>query len=168
MGRRKQSIPADFFALGANKPPSDEENKMRLIENCASRSMIYHVSRFLLDELGTGHKENIYKRGMVYLLNNNARVLATETEKPVPIDLDFEGKEVQLGIGYIDVIASFKHGEDLPSEQVIIEIKCARSINEYHGLQIRKYMKGLRVNKGLVVNFRDGSSDELQVEVVDI
>jgi len=89
--------------------------------------------------LGPGLLENAYKECLFYKLSKAG--LFVEKEKPIP--LVFDG--VTLDCGYrIDLLVE---------NQIVVELKSVKKIEDIHMSQILTYMKLGKFKVGLLINF---------------
>jgi len=93
---------------------------------------------YVFNELGHGFLESVYREAMTVALTQ--RDLAVEREKSV--EVRFRGEVV--GIFRTDLVVANK---------VIIELKCARSIDSNHEAQLLNYLKATEFEVGLLLNF---------------
>jgi len=89
--------------------------------------------------LGPGLLESAYQRCLAYELKFNS--IPFEMEVPMPVGY----KGICLDVGYrIDIIIN---------EQLIVELKSVKKINNLHKAQILTYMKLSAIETGLLINF---------------
>lgn len=90
------------------------------------------------NELGLGFLESVYREAMLVALRKKG--LLVEREKSV--EVRFRGEVV--GVFRTDlVVANF----------VIVELKCARTIDSNHEAQLLNYLKATHYEVGLLLNF---------------
>jgi len=89
-------------------------------------------------ELGPGFLESIYHKALCIALSN--RQIAFETQKPVVVH--FEGAEA--GTHKLDLVIE---------NELIVELKAVRTLNEIHEKQLRSYLKASNLRVGLLLNF---------------
>jgi GxxExxY protein len=90
-------------------------------------------------ELGPGLLESAYENCLAYELNQDE--IHVETQKPLPLVY----KEVKLECGYrVDLFVE---------KEVVVEIKAVDGINDLHLAQTLTYLKLLRKEIGLILNF---------------
>jgi len=92
----------------------------------------------VMNELGLGFLEAVYKNALIVLLRDYGFVVHQE----VPFDILFRGKTV--GRYKADIIVDNK---------VIVELKCHKSILPEHKAQVINYLKASGLTTGLLVNF---------------
>jgi len=104
--------------------------------------------------IGPGSKEKVYQKALEQMLHN-AGIVAL-SEKAVPIY--FNGSCV--AVGYADIVVQ---------NRLVVELKAtASTIQISHVNQCRQYMRCLRIERGLVVNFpQHQSSTTKNVEIFD-
>ena len=89
--------------------------------------------------LGPGLLENAYKECLFYKLSQFG--FYVEKEKALPVF--FEG--IKLDCGYrIDLLVD---------NNIVIELKCVKNIDDIHLAQILTYMKLGKYKVGLIINF---------------
>jgi GxxExxY protein len=90
-------------------------------------------------ELGPGLLESAYENCLAYELNQDE--IYVETQKPLPLVY----KEVKLECGYrVDLFVE---------NEVVVEIKAVDGINDLHLAQTLTYLKLLKKEIGLILNF---------------
>lgn len=92
----------------------------------------------VFNELGHGFLESVYREAMLVALR--AKGLRVEREKSV--DVQFRGQVV--GVFRTDLVVN---------DLVIIELKCAKTIDSSHEGQLLNYLKATRYEVGLLLNF---------------
>ena len=97
-------------------------------------------------ELGPGMLESAYKTCLSFELTK--RGLHVEREKPLP--LVYKGRRFDCG-----------YRIDLIVDNAVIEVKSVARLVPVHGAQLLSYLKQLKLNLGLLINFnvkwlRDG------------
>lgn len=96
------------------------------------------------DELGGYYKENIYQSALYFELNLRGQI--TQTEVVVPITY----KGYYLGFERADIVLYNSNGKITN----ILELKSQNSrITSKEINQLRKYLKNLNCNNGILVNF---------------
>ena len=91
------------------------------------------------NKLGFGFLESIYRKAMVIELIRAG--LNVEEEKPLKVFYD-DGEE--LGIFSIDLFVE---------DTVVVELKTQKHIAKENEVQLVNYLKGLRKDIGLLINF---------------
>jgi GxxExxY protein len=89
-------------------------------------------------ELGPGFLESIYQNAMVVALRNRGIPYEDQRE----IEIVFEG--VVVGKHRLDLVVP---------EQIVIELKAVRELDEVHFAQVRSYLKASGLHVGLLLNF---------------
>ena len=90
-------------------------------------------------ELGPGLLESAYENCLAYELRQDE--MYVETQKPLPLVY----KEVKLECGYrVDLLVE---------NEVVVEIKATDGINDLHLAQTLTYLKLLKKEIGLILNF---------------
>jgi len=92
----------------------------------------------VFNELGHGFLESVYREAMIVALTQ--KDLAVEREKSVTVG--FRGQVV--GHFRTDLVVA---------DRVIVELKCARTIDSNHEAQLLNYLKATRFEVGLLLNF---------------
>jgi GxxExxY protein len=88
--------------------------------------------------LGAGFLEKVYENALVIELNKAG--LKTEQQKKIAVM--YEG--VVVGDYYADVLVN---------DQVIVEVKALKEIDESHHAQLLNYLKATGIWVGLILNF---------------
>jgi GxxExxY protein len=88
--------------------------------------------------LGPGFLEAIYQRAMEVALNH--RGIRFQRQKEVRVY--FEGED--LGVQRLDLVVE---------QQVILELKAVKALEEIHFAQLRSYLKATGLHIGLLLNF---------------
>lgn len=88
--------------------------------------------------LGPGFLESIYQRAMEVALQH--RGIAFQRQKEVHVFFE----EVDVGLQRLDLVVE---------EQVILELKAVKALEELHFAQLRSYLKATRLRIGLLLNF---------------
>jgi GxxExxY protein len=88
--------------------------------------------------LGPGFLESIYQRAMEVALEH--REIGFERQKEVHV----YSEGVDLGIQRLDLVVA---------EQVIVELKAVKALEDIHFAQLRSYLKATRLRTGLLLNF---------------
>lgn len=88
--------------------------------------------------LGSAYEEKLYQRALYLELQRSG--LKFEREKEISVDY---GK-VRIGIKKLDFIVD---------DKVIVELKKIDAIDKVHVAQVVSYLKTLKLNVGLILNF---------------
>ena len=90
-------------------------------------------------ELGPGLLESAYEHCLAYELKESG--LFVEIQKPLPLTY----KEVRLNCGYrLDLFVN---------NEIVVEVKSADAIHDLHLAQTLTYLKLLKKEIGLIINF---------------
>jgi GxxExxY protein len=89
-------------------------------------------------ELGPGFLESIYQKAMEVALMHRGIAFAPQKE----IHIYFE--EVDVGLHRLDLIVE---------EQIILELKAVKDLEDIHFAQLRSYLKATGLRVGLLLNF---------------
>jgi GxxExxY protein len=87
---------------------------------------------------GPGFLESIYQRAMEVALEH--RGIAFQPQKEVHVH--FEG--VDIGVQRLDLVIE---------EQIILELKAVKALEDIHFAQLRSYRKATGLHTGLLLNF---------------
>lgn len=96
-------------------------------------------------ELGAGYDESIYEEAMAIELRE--RKVPYEVERNTEIFY----KGIKVGVHRLDFILDNK---------LVVELKAQTSITKSHEGQTRAYLKTLRLDDGMIVNFPYPDKDE--------
>jgi GxxExxY protein len=88
--------------------------------------------------LGPGFLESIYQRAMEVALVHRAIAFQRQRE----VHVYFEG--VDLGVHRLDLVVG---------EQVILELKAVKGLEDVHFAQVRSYLRATGLRIGLLLNF---------------
>lgn len=89
--------------------------------------------------LGPGLLESAYESCLAKELKSAEVPFARQ----VPVPIDYKGSPVECGYR-IDLLVA---------DRLVVELKCVESITNVHRAQILTYMKLLRIQVGLILNF---------------
>ena len=90
------------------------------------------------NELGHGFLESVYREAMIMALRS--KNLLVEREKTV--NVEFRGEIV--GVFRTDLVVE---------KCIVVELKCARTIDSNHEAQLLNYLKATQFEVGLLLNF---------------
>lgn len=90
------------------------------------------------NELGHGFLESVYREAMIVALHS--KNVPVEREKAV--NVEFRGETV--GVFRTDLVVE---------NCVVVELKCARTIDSNHEAQLLNYLKATKFEVGLLLNF---------------
>ncbi|HUD48091.1 MAG TPA: GxxExxY protein [Candidatus Baltobacteraceae bacterium] len=88
---------------------------------------------------GHGHLEKVYENALVHRLRKGG--LEVRQQHPLPV---FDEDGTALGDYFADLLVE---------NQLVVELKTARSIAPEHVAQILGYLKSARLEHGLLINF---------------
>ena len=89
-------------------------------------------------ELGTGYLESVYEKSLLVAL----RQKGLKAESQVALKVYFRG--VVVGDFFVDVLVENK---------ILLELKTAKSLTNEHFAQVINYLKTMKIEVGLVINF---------------
>lgn len=98
----------------------------------------------VINELGVGYLESVYKNALLHSLTEKG--LKVEIEKP--FDVFFKGKKV-----------GHYRADILVEKSVIVELKCCKKLLLEHQAQVINYLTTSNVPVGLLVNFNNKHLD---------
>src|SRR3990172_2037724 len=101
-------------------------------------------------ELGPGFLENIYHNALKIELERQKIAFVSEKEVRVRY------RNIEIGVHKIDL---FVEGE------IVVELKTVEDLNKKYYAQVRSYIKALKKEVGLLVNFADFTLDVRRVEL---
>ncbi|MBC8277485.1 MAG: GxxExxY protein [FCB group bacterium] len=90
------------------------------------------------NDLGPGFPEEYYQKALEYEFT--ARSVAFEPQKPIQVFY----KDIQVGLNYLDFVIE---------DELILEIKSAKFLDNIHRFQVFKYFAASDYNFALLVNF---------------
>jgi GxxExxY protein len=118
-----------------------------------SDKLIYNVIGCMIEvhkELGPGFLESVYRNAVAVELHNKGILFESEKE----ITLHYKA----------DIIGT--HRLDLFVEnELVVELKTVEELHKKHYAQVRSYLKAVRKQIGLLVNFADFQLDARKVEL---
>jgi GxxExxY protein len=98
----------------------------------------------VMNELGVGFLESVYKNALFFALKEKG--LIVETEKPFEVYF----KRQKVGIYKADIVV-----ENL----IVVELKCCKSLLPEHQAQVINYLVASNLPVGLLVNFNNKQLD---------
>lgn len=117
-----------------NSPgPSRKDPIFQLSDQIRETSFALHR------HLRHGHVEKVYQNGLLHRLRKQG--LAVEKEKQL---LVFDEDGTELGEFFADLLVS---------NQLLVELKAVRAINDEHIAQLLGYLRAARMEHGLLINF---------------
>ena len=90
------------------------------------------------NSLGCGFLEKVYENALAIELTTKG--LKCEQQRPIPVTY----KGIRVGDYFADILVD---------EQVILEIKAAKAIDDSHQAQLINYLKATGIHRGLILNF---------------
>ena len=125
----------DTDSLRCSAPQTGDNSKLKHGEiTDAILGAFYDV----YNELGHGFLESVYRDAMIVALLSKG--LPVEREKAVHVN--FRGQPV--GLFRTDIVVQ---------QSVIVELKCARTLEHIHEAQLLNYLKATEFEVGLLLNF---------------
>ena len=131
-----------------------------MIENGFVQSTIVccmdHIKSFakhVFKTLGAGFSERVYHNAMEVLLKKHSISFLSEHTIPVI----FEG--VKVGDVRADLVIGSK---------VVVELKAVGSVRDKHTTQCLMYMKLLKIQDGIVINFPQSDDEEVEFEEISL
>ena len=115
--------------------------------------LIYNVIGCMIDvhkELGPGFLESIYHSAVVIEFQNRGILFESEKE----ITLHYKGEII--GAHRLDLLVE---------NELVVELKTVEELHKKHYAQVRSYLKAVRKQIGLLVNFADFQLDARKVEL---
>jgi len=101
-------------------------------------------------ELGPGFLENIY---------HNALKIEFERQK-----LAFES-EKEIEVKYLDMVVGIHRIDLLVEDEIVVELKTVEDLSKKYYAQVRSYLKAMKKEIGLLINFADFTIDVRRVEL---
>jgi GxxExxY protein len=92
----------------------------------------------VMNELGTGFLEAVYKNAFVVAL----RQKGVQVSQEIPFEICFRGETVGRYIADL-----------LVEKEIIVEFKCCKALLPEHQAQVINYLKATGLSVGLLVNF---------------
>ena len=92
----------------------------------------------VFNQLGFGFLESVYKKAMILELGKNN--LKVEEEKPLEVYYD----DKVVGNFYVDLFVE---------DEIVVELKSVQNITKEHEVQVVNYLKGVKRDIGLLINF---------------
>lgn len=119
----------------------------------ALKRKIENMASLIFQALGPGSKEKVYQKALEQLLHDEGFVCMSE--KAVPIYF----RDEPVAVGYADIIVQGR---------LVLELKATSgSIQVAHINQCRQYMRALRIEQGMVINFPQHQALGSNVEIYD-
>ena len=114
---------------------------------------IKSFARYVFKSLGAGFSERVYHNAMEVLLKKHNVGFLTEHIIPVI----FEGTKV--GDVRADLVIEGK---------VVVELKAVGNVKDKHMTQCLMYMKLLKIQSGIVINFPQSDDEEVDFEEISL
>jgi len=92
----------------------------------------------VLNELGSGFLESVYKKALLLALKQ----AGVRAQGEVQVEVAFRGENV--GIFFADIVVE---------DKVLLEIKAVRALAPEHQAQVINYLKATGLEVGLLLNF---------------
>jgi GxxExxY protein len=108
------------------------------LKHSATTDAIIGAFYEVYNELGHGFLETVYREAMAFVLTQ--RGLVVEREKPVTVKF----RNTTVGVFRADLLVD---------NAVIVELKCARTLDSVHEEQLLNYLKATQFEVGLRLNF---------------
>ena len=122
-------------------------------------NQIKKLAKEVYGELGSGFDECVYQKA----LEVGLRLAKIRYESQKVVELKF--KEHYVGEGYPDIIV------DVNGNKLVVELKATGKLGGKEEVQVRSYMKILKIPYGLLINFQSPGTDvnkETQIEIREI
>lgn len=122
-------------------------------------NQIKKLAKEVYGELGSGFDECVYQKA----LEVGLRLAKIRYESQKVVELKF--KEHYVGEGYPDIIV------DVNDNKLVVELKATGKLGGKEEVQVRSYMKILKIPYGLLINFQSPGTDvnkETQLEIREI
>jgi iron complex transport system substrate-binding protein len=107
---------------------------------------VIDVSLRIHRELGPGLLESVYET----VLAGKLLQMGYSVDRQLPIDIEFEGQLFPAAFR-VDLLVD---------DRLIVEIKCAESLNNAHLKQLQTYLRLTRQPVGLLINFAGATLKE--------
>jgi GxxExxY protein len=123
---------------------------------------VEEAAKRVYSELGAGHEEAIYRDAMSVELQDRGYIVKTE----MPVEIKYktsQGKEIIIGSGRVDLYIE-KDGK-----KAILEFKAVGPLKKAkkEEVQLKKYLKSLGAETGILINFCFPPKDEPEIIVSD-
>lgn len=107
---------------------------------------IKSIAKDVYNKLGSGFDERVYENAMKVGL----RIAKIPYESQKVLELIY--KNHYVGEGYPDIIVKFGR------EKIVLELKAIGKIGIKEEMQLRNYLKILKIKKGFLINFQSPTS----------
>lgn len=122
-------------------------------------NQIKKLAKEVYGELGSGFDECVYQKA----LEVGLRLAKIRYESQKVVELKF--KEHYVGEGYPDIIV------DVNGDKLVVELKATGKLGGKEEVQVRSYMRILKIPYGLLINFQSPGTDvnkKTQIEIREI
>ena len=116
------------------------------------RDAVQDAAKEVFQELGSGHPEVVYETALE--LELRLRDTVGPILRQVPCPIRYKGHTV--GVGFIDMLLD---------DVVVVELKAVAKLSGRDETQVVKYLAGVRLNTGLLINFNQVSGEVDAVEL---
>jgi len=127
------------------EPTVDHESGESEFLHAETTRVIIGAFYALHNELGFGFLEAVYANGLAVLLRN----AGYRVDREVEFNIEFHG----------EIIGRYR-ADLIVDDKVIVETKCARTLDPLHSAQLLNYLRASGLAVGLVLNF--GHSAEIK------
>lgn len=107
-------------------------------DNDSITERIIHCAYQVSNKLGSGFLEKVYENALVIELKKNG----FQVQQQFSIEVYYEGECV--GNYFADILVN---------EQIIVELKCVKSVEDIRVAQLLNYLKATEMKIGLILNF---------------
>jgi GxxExxY protein len=114
---------------------------------------IKNFAKYVFKTLGAGFSEKVYHNAMEVLLKRHNICFLSEHTIPVMFE------SVEVGKVRADLVIN---------EKIVIELKSVGSVREKHLTQCNMYMKLLKINDGIVINFPASDDEDVEFEEISL
>lgn len=111
---------------------------------------VRQAARSVYDELGVGHNEAVYEAALEVELSYGLWNIGP-VRRQVTCPISYKG--FSIGSGLIDILVD---------EILVVEVKAVSKLSVKDESQVRKYLVGTGLEKGLLINFGP------ELEIVDV
>jgi len=131
-----------------NKILATKQEGSDAVESCSSKAPDFQITGMILkccfeimDELGCGFLESVYRNALFFSLQEKG--LTAEVEKIFEVYF----KKQKIGLYIADLVVE---------NTVVIELKCVKCLLPEHQAQTINYLKASNIPIGLLINFGQG------------
>lgn len=119
---------------------------------------VINYANIIGKELGKGFSESVYQEALCAHLRTSS--ILYSKEQIIPVNYKIEDQEYVVGNVRADIV--------IPDESLVIECKAIEgNLRNVHVPQIISYLRILKYNRGLLINFNQNPSKEI-VEYIKI